>query len=285
VVEGIPILVAPGRSVFSADDVVQRRQVEIRPSVARALVRRAIPSRTLAIGTAERYAHFARRLGEATADRQAKVLVIGGGQLGQGAASLFQSGLDVIESDVYLGPRVDVVCDGHNLPFPDETFDGVVLQAVLEHVLDPAQVVAEAYRVLRPHGLVYAETPFLQAVHEGAFDFTRWTDLGHRRLFRMFTELDRGVVVGPATTLLWAIIYFARSIPPRGSGALIVEKLVTLVFFWLKYFDRILLTHPGAVDGASGVYFVGQKSTTPLDDRELLKTYRGLIGRPMRRGR
>jgi SAM-dependent methyltransferase len=40
------------------------------------------------------------------------------------------------------------------------------IQAVLEHALDPPVVVAEIYRVLKPGGLVYADTPFMQRVHE-----------------------------------------------------------------------------------------------------------------------
>ena len=43
-------------------------------------------------------------------------------------------------------------------------------------------------------GVVYAETPFLQAVHEGPWDFTRFTESGHRWLFRAFERLDSGVV-------------------------------------------------------------------------------------------
>jgi len=53
-------------------------------------------------------------------------------------------------------------------------FDAVWIQAVLEHVLDPVRVVAEIHRVLRPGGLVYSEIPFMQEVHEGAYDFTRF---------------------------------------------------------------------------------------------------------------
>jgi 2-polyprenyl-3-methyl-5-hydroxy-6-metoxy-1,4-benzoquinol methylase len=45
--------------------------------------------------------------------------------------------------------------------FGDGTCDAVVVQAVLEHVLQPDVVVAEIHRVLRPDGLVYAETPFM----------------------------------------------------------------------------------------------------------------------------
>ncbi len=83
----------------------------------------------------------------------------------------------------------------------DESFDGVICQAVLEHVLDPYRCVEEIHRVLRPNGLVYAETPFMQQVHGGTHDFTRFTHLGHRRLFRKFAEVDSGVVCGPGMAL------------------------------------------------------------------------------------
>jgi hypothetical protein len=97
-----------------------------------------------------------------------------------------------------------------------------------------------------PGGLVYAETPFMQRVHEGAFDFVRFTDVGHRRLFRMFDEIDRGVAVRPATALLWAARYLARSVLRRtGPAILWLDKSGTLAVFWLKYLDRILVGHPG----------------------------------------
>ena len=31
----------------------------------------------------------------------------------------------------------------------------------------------------------------------GRYDFTRFTDLGHRRLLRKFEEVERGPIVGP----------------------------------------------------------------------------------------
>jgi SAM-dependent methyltransferase len=42
--------------------------------------------------------------------------------------------------------------DGRDLPFPDASFDVVVLHRVLSHVPGPERVLAEAYRVLRPAG-------------------------------------------------------------------------------------------------------------------------------------
>ena len=59
------------------------------------------------------------------------------------------------------------VADAHRVPLATESVDALVIQAVLEHVLDPWRVAAEIHRVLRPGGLVYADTPFLQQVHEG----------------------------------------------------------------------------------------------------------------------
>ena len=43
--------------------------------------------------------------------------------------------------------------DGTALPFPDATFDAVHASWLLEHVPDPARVVAEVHRVLKPGGV------------------------------------------------------------------------------------------------------------------------------------
>lgn len=279
VVGDVPVLIDDSASIFSSAVAASATASNDRTSMRRRLARRLIPSSTESIGSDVRYAELARLVRELSRPRRPRLLVVGGAEAGQGIEQLLGAAdLDVVETDVYLGPRVAVVCDGHSLPFADGSFDAVIAQAVLEHVLDPAQVVREIHRVLRHGGLVYAETPFMQQVHEGPFDFTRFTELGHRRLFKDFVELDRGVVVGPATALVWSLRYFARSLPRHShTAATLLDKLATLAFFWLKYLDRILVSHPGAGDGASGVFFLGRRAEEPTSDCEILSTYRGAI--------
>lgn len=63
---------------------------------------------------------------------------------------------------------------------------------MLEHVAYPEQVVREMSRVVKAGGLAYSEFPFMQQVHEGAYDFTRMSMSGHRLLFREFEEISSG---------------------------------------------------------------------------------------------
>jgi len=282
ILEGVPILLNDQQSIFSAAEVGLSRPARVSPS--RRLVRRLLPSRTPEGDTAVRFARFIDQL-RLRGDRP-RVLIVGGGRLGQGTEELIRaSDLELIETDVYVGPRTMIVCDGHHLPFADGSLDGVVIQAVLEHVLDPPAVVREVHRVLKPGGLVYAETPFMQQVHEGAYDFTRWTESGHRRLFHMFEAIDTGVSSGPAVALLWSLCYFARSLARRRTAQLVLEKLTVIAFLWLKPLDAALVKRPAATDGACGVYFLGRRAETAIDDRNVISAYRGTIGLPVRPAR
>jgi hypothetical protein len=148
---------------------------------------------------------------------------------------------------------------------------------VLEHVVDPYTCVREIHRVLRKDGFVYAESPFMQQVHEGKYDFLRFTHLGHRRLFRNFSEIDSGATCGPGMALAWAYSYFIYSFFKSKKIRRIITPLVHFSSFFLKYFDSILINKPGTYDAASGFFFWGQKSNITLDDRELLTLYKGLL--------
>jgi SAM-dependent methyltransferase len=71
-------------------------------------------------------------------------------------------GIDVDEERVAEGARSLPnlqVCASENLPFPDGTFDLVVLNEVIEHVGDDKQTIAECVRVLRPGGRVVIYAP------------------------------------------------------------------------------------------------------------------------------
>tara|TARA_R110002096_G_scaffold6305_4_gene29266 strand:- start:28043 stop:28954 length:912 start_codon:yes stop_codon:yes gene_type:complete len=203
-----------------------------------------------------------------------RVLVIGGGTAGVGMAELYSDpDIRLIAFDIYASPLVQFVADGHNIPLANGSVDGVIAQAVLEHVLEPNRVAEEIYRVLGKNGIVYAETPFMQQVHEAAFDFTRFTDSGHRFLFRRFTLLRSGPLYGAADQLLRAIDYFFRSLL-RSSGA---GKIAKLLFFWVKYFD-LIIPDAYAVDAASAVFFLGRRSESAVTPREAISYYRGRGG-------
>jgi SAM-dependent methyltransferase len=80
---------------------------------------------------------------------------------------------------------------GEPLPFADESFDGVVMKDLLEHVADPVALVREVRRVLRPGGRVFASSPDAQR--------WVWDDYTHRRPFtrKSFRLLfaDQGLAV------------------------------------------------------------------------------------------
>jgi SAM-dependent methyltransferase len=191
-------------------------------------------------------------------------------------AALAHPRIDWVETDVAPGERAEMLCDAQQIPFEDETFDAVVAQAVLEHVADPERAVAEIWRVLKPSGLVYAETPFLQQVHAGAYDFTRYTHLGHRRLFRRFEELDGGPACGPGMALAWAWRGFLEGWFASPAARAAATAFAHLSAFWLPALDRFLVTRPAAFDCASSYYFLGEKSSRTVTDREIAEGYRGV---------
>jgi SAM-dependent methyltransferase len=201
------------------------------------------------------------------------ILIIGGATVGNGAEALYQD-RDVIRvsTDIYRTEMVDVLADGHHLPFADKTVHGVWIQAVLEHVLEPHRVAREIHRVLGEDGVVYAETPFMQQVHMGRYDFTRFTLSGHRWLFRGFEEISSGITRGPGTSMLWSLRYFFSAL----FGTYKAGTLVAIAFFWLRFFDR-LVWPKHAVDGASGVYFLGQRSNRAIGPKEMLAHYNGAL--------
>ena len=183
---------------------------------------------------------------------------------------MYRGAVEVIGTDVYASPNIDVICDGHSLPFTTGSFDGVLIQAVLEHVLSPEAVVHEIHRVLKSDGIVYAETPFMQQVHEEAYDFTRFTLAGHRWLFRNFSEIEAGLVLGPGIGLLWSILYYVKAMTGSSKAAV----LLTAPFFWVRILER-RASKRGAEDAASGLYFLGRRTEVAMKPNEMPDYYHG----------
>ncbi len=200
-----------------------------------------------------------------------RVLIIGGGTIGQGMTPFYEDqNIELVSFDIYASKHVQFIADAHSVPLEDNCFDAVIVQAVLEHVLDPKGVVDEVHRLLKPDGLVYAETPFLQHVHEGAYDFTRFTESGHRLLFKQFSLVRSGVSSGAGTQLLWAFEGFFRGL----FRSRLVGKVVKLCLCWLMLLDR-LIPESYNIDAANGVFFLGSKANVTVGDEEIITHYKG----------
>jgi ubiquinone/menaquinone biosynthesis C-methylase UbiE len=62
-----------------------------------------------------------------------------------------------------------VVAEGEALPFANASFDIVYSSNVIEHCNDPARVLSEAIRVLRPGGFFHFEMPNFTSYFEGHY--------------------------------------------------------------------------------------------------------------------
>jgi SAM-dependent methyltransferase len=77
-----------------------------------------------------------------------------------------------------------------NLAYPDNSFDFVVSDQVLEHVQgDPQQAFNESWRVLRPGGIVVHTTCFINPIHNVPGDYWRFTPDALKLLSNKFSKI------------------------------------------------------------------------------------------------
>ncbi len=78
------------------------------------------------------------------------------------------------------------------MPYPDNTFDAVIFSEILEHIEDDVRALKEAYRVLKPGGVVVVTVPHA--------NYPFWWDPINKTLETVFkTHIQHGPLAG-----LWA---------------------------------------------------------------------------------
>lgn len=148
---------------------------------------------------------------------------------------------DVINVDLFAFPHVDVVADIASLPFRNDAVDYIVLDTVLEHVPEPACIVDEIYRVLKPGGRVVSVTPFIFPYHGYPRHYYNFSVDGLDYLFRAFPERVVETNMGPTSALVNLVAeYVAVALSGENKFLYTLTKGLALVpIFFLKYIDRL----------------------------------------------
>lgn len=167
----------------------------------------------------------------------------------------------VFTIDGFVRENTDLVCNIHDIPLPDGSFEGIFCTGTLEHVEDPKKVLSEIYRLLTKGGIVHVEVPFIQGYHADPHDYWRWTGDGLRLICRGagFMEVESGSHIGPTSALNWVLNEYVICILGNGIIGNSVASLLRCAFLPLLYIDYLLFKKESAQRIASGVYFVGKK--------------------------
>lgn len=136
-----------------------------------------------------------------------------------GAGSRGVNYSNVINFEIANYLSTDVLGVAEQLPFQDETFDGVLSLAVLEHVSDPFRCAAEIARVLKKGGRVYCVVPFLQPVHAYPNHFYNMTAQGLANLFTRHQLQIRDSFVPLSGVPMWSLGAILKSWAQNLDGA------------------------------------------------------------------
>jgi len=82
-------------------------------------------------------------------------------ELGAGGGFMKVLAADVITSDMFPVPGLDLVCDGTALPFADGSLRNILLRGVLHHIHDPITFFEECRRVLAVGGRIIINDPVI----------------------------------------------------------------------------------------------------------------------------
>jgi len=83
--------------------------------------------------------------------------------------------------DIDKGTDSDIVWDLNKYPYPIESgeFDKVYAKHIIEHVDDPVNFIKEIYRIVKPEGTCFIETPHFSC-------YVAYSEPQHKRYFSYF---------------------------------------------------------------------------------------------------
>lgn len=108
--------------------------------------------------------------------------------------------------DVSQGENVNfLITKGAAWPIQSNSFDVVLCTQVIEHIEEPAFLISEINRVLKPGGQIILNAPFLYPFHGMPEDHMRYTTTQLEYFFKDFDISECGVLGGVGSSL--ATIY------------------------------------------------------------------------------
>jgi len=178
--------------------------------------------------------------------------------LGSGTKRISSS---VINVDLLPFKEVDIVADITRVPFQDNSIDGIISQATLEHVPAYQTGIEEMQRILKSSGYLYVSLPFLQGYHPSPDDYYRWTIQGLVADFNRLETIETGIRGGPTSALLWILqewlaLALSFNIPLLYKVLWIILMVLTFPF---KLLDLVLSRYSMAWKIAATFYYLGVK--------------------------
>lgn len=142
-----------------------------------------------------------------------KILDVGGSKK-SGYHELIKGKHEILTGNIDESYGTDLIFDAQEAwPFEDDSFDGVLLVNLIEHLYHHEVALAEACRVLKPGGTLAGVVPFMFNVHASPHDYFRYTKaaLTNRLADAGFTDIEvRELGTGAFSVIYHCLIGFVR---------------------------------------------------------------------------
>ena len=125
--------------------------------------------------------------------------------------------------DLRPTPVIDVIANAEQIPFGSDQFDLVICTQVLEYVREPAAVIQEIHRVLKPGGRLLLSAPAV-GVRDAREDRWRFLRAGLEDLLKPFAETEivpeGGSIIGFVRMVCSCLNVFVR------------YQILRQIFYW-----------------------------------------------------
>ena len=129
-----------------------------------------------------------------------------------------------------------IIADVKCLPFKDNSVDGIICNAVLEHVDEPFQAIDELHRILSNGGEMALYVPWIYPYHSVPCDYFRYTQDGIRSLTHKFSEVKIVPTdfYGLQPNRVYCVLYLALHPLPDWLCSLVFKVIGAPVYSFLR---------------------------------------------------